>query len=86
MLSGECRTGSRRRQHRTRKDMPMSKKTETEMAVILQKHGMRLCSEEGGKRADLRGADLSAVSLRYARLVRARLSHADLRGVRSIRG
>ena len=53
----------------------MSKKTETEMAVILQKHGMWLCSEEGGKRADLRGADLQWADLR-----RADLRGADLQG------
>jgi len=51
----------------------MNEKPEEEMAVILQKHKMWLRSEEGGERADLRGADLS-----HADLSQVDLSHADL--------
>ena len=51
----------------------MNEKPEEEMAVILQKHKMWLRSEEGGKRADLQGADLS-----HADLSQVDLSHADL--------
>ena len=56
-----------------------------ELKEILEKHKKWLNDEEGGERADLRGANLSGANLsvsnlRGADLSRANLSGADLRG------
>ena len=47
---------------------------------ILTKHKQWLFGENGGQRADLRGANLSGANLRGADLSGANLSGADLRG------
>ena len=47
---------------------------------ILEKHLKWLNDENGGERADLRGANLYRADLRGANLYRANLSGADLRG------
>lgn len=47
---------------------------------IIESHGRWLRNEEGGERADLRGADLSGADLRSANLSSANLRSADLRG------
>ncbi|EKZ1391394.1 pentapeptide repeat-containing protein [Listeria monocytogenes] len=49
-----------------------------ELDIILDNHGKWL-RDEGGERADLKGADLSNASLRHASLRHADLRHADLR-------
>jgi len=46
---------------------------------ILEKHGKWIRGEEGGERADLRGADLRGANLRGADLHWAELSKANLR-------
>ena len=51
------------------------------LAEILEKHSKWLRNEEGGKRADLRRADLSDAVLRSADLRRAVLRSADLSDV-----
>ena len=53
---------------------------EKELKEVLKLHGMWLCSENGGKRADLRGANLRDANLRGADLRGADLRVADLRG------
>ncbi|EPR7326955.1 pentapeptide repeat-containing protein [Listeria innocua] len=50
-----------------------------ELDIILEKHGKWL-RDEGGERADLKGANLSNASLRHAFLRHAFLRHADLSG------
>jgi hypothetical protein len=45
---------------------------------IIESHGRWLRNEEGGERADLRGADLSGADLRSANLSSANLRSADL--------
>ena len=47
---------------------------------ILKKHAAWLNNEDGGERANLRGADLSGADLSSADLSSADLSGADLRG------
>ena len=54
--------------------------TKTELAAILKKHSKWQRDKEGGKRADLRGANLSEANLSGANLRGADLSEADLRG------
>ncbi|MBC1478045.1 pentapeptide repeat-containing protein [Listeria welshimeri] len=49
-----------------------------ELDIILDNHGKWL-RDEGGERADLKGADLSNASLRHASLRHASLRHASLR-------
>ena len=51
-----------------------------DLKEILRKHLMWLRSENGGERADLRGADLCDANLRDANLRDANLRGADLRG------
>ena len=53
--------------------------TQEELAKILELHKKWLNSEEGGKWADLRRANLSEADLRWANLSGANLSGADLR-------
>ena len=50
------------------------------LAVIIDNHGRWLRGEDGGKCADLRGADLRGADLRCADLRGADLRCADLRG------
>jgi len=50
-----------------------------ELQVVLELHKKWLNNEEGGKRANLRGASLSCANLRYADLRYADLSGANLR-------
>ena len=52
------------------------KLTKKELNEIIASHGKWLRSEEGGKRADLRGADLSNADLRGADMKCADLSNA----------
>ena len=51
-----------------------------ELRVVLEKHKKWLNGEDGGKRANLIGADLIGANLSGANLIRADLSVADLRG------
>ena len=53
--------------------------TKDELAVVLDKHKKWLNNEEGGERADLRGANLRGADLCSANLRGADLSEADLR-------
>jgi len=53
---------------------------QNELRVVLEKHQKWLLGEEGGERADLRGADLRGADLRVADLQSANLQRADLRG------
>ena len=55
------------------------------ISEILRNHKLWLKDEDGGERADLRGADLRGASLRGASLIDANLIDADLRGA-SLRG
>jgi len=50
-----------------------------DLAAVLQKHAAWLQSEEGGERANLRGADLRWANLREVDLGGADLREADLR-------
>ena len=52
--------------------------TRNEISEILRKHKMWIDDEEGGERADLRGAYLSGANLRRADLSGADLIEADL--------
>ena len=52
---------------------------ETKLKEILEKHSKWLHDEEGGERANLRGADLYGADLREATLRGADLCEADLR-------
>ena len=52
--------------------------TRNEISEILRKHKMWIDDEEGGERADLRGADLSEADLSGADLSGADLSGANL--------
>lgn len=51
-----------------------------ELKEILRKHTLWVECEEGGERADLRGADLWRADLRGANLQRADLQRANLQG------
>ena len=51
-----------------------------DLAAVLQKHAAWLQGEEGGERANLRGADLREANLRQADLRRADLRQANLCG------
>ena len=62
----------------------MKKITKDELDVFLRKHKLWLCGEDGGERADLRGADLYGANLRGADLREADLYGADLRGAKNI--
>ena len=53
--------------------------TQEKLKEIIASHGKWLRDEEGGERADLRGADLEDADLRYADLRGADLRGADLR-------
>ena len=53
-----------------------------DLKEILRKHLMWLRSENGGERADLRGANLRGANLRGADLRGANLRGADLRGAK----
>lgn len=53
--------------------------TREELNMILDKHKKWLNSEDGGERADLRGADLRGANLGGANLREADLREADLR-------
>ena len=55
--------------------------TQEELDEILRLHGMWVRGEEGGKRADLRWANLTDANLARADLSKADLSKADLRWV-----
>lgn len=57
----------------------------SKLKEILEKHKMWFNGEEGGERADLRGAKLRGVDLSEANLSGANLRGADLRGA-SLRG
>lgn len=54
--------------------------TQEELNMILDKHKKWLNSEDGGERADLRGASLFRVDLRWTDLRGANLGGANLRG------
>ena len=54
--------------------------TKEELNAVLDAHKKWLNNEEGGIKADLRGANLKRADLRGANLKRADLSGADLRG------
>ena len=54
--------------------------TSEEIKKVLDLHKKWLNDEEGGKRANLRGADLSGANLRWADLREANLRGADLSG------
>ena len=54
--------------------------TPEELAEIIEKHRIWLDDEEGGERANLRGANLSGANLRGANLSGANLSGANLSG------
>ena len=54
--------------------------TNEELKKIIEEHEKWLRSQEGGKRADLRGADLCGADLRVADLYGANLRGADLYG------
>ena len=56
----------------------------SKLKEILEKHKMWLNGEEGGEKADLRGADLRLANLSEANLRGANLSEADLRGANLI--
>ena len=56
--------------------------TNEELKEIIRKHGLWLNSEDGGERADLRGANLWGADLWGANLWGANLRGADLRGAR----
>ena len=56
----------------------------SKLKEILEKHKMWFNGEEGGERANLRGANLSEANLRGANLRGAKLSGADLRGTYGI--
>jgi hypothetical protein len=63
----------------------LEKLTSEQLKLIIESHGKWLSSEDGGSRADLRGANLSGAylrgaDLRYANLRGADLSDANLRG------
>ena len=51
-----------------------------DLKTILEKHKMWLDDEDGGERADLRGANLRGANLRWANLSGADLRWADLSG------
>jgi len=51
-----------------------------EIKIVLGKHAAWLRDDDGGEKANLRGADLSRADLSEADLSRADLSRADLRG------
>ena len=57
----------------------MKKISDTELKAIIYKHAKWARGEDGGERADLRGADLSGANLRDANLHSADLSDAHLR-------
>lgn len=57
----------------------------TELKTVLEEHLKWLNSEQGGEKANLRGADLSKANLRGANLRVADLRVADLRGA-NLRG
>ena len=59
--------------------------TSEEIKKVLDLHKKWLNNEQGGERADLRGADLREADLRGADLSEADLSRTDLRGA-DIRG
>ena len=54
--------------------------TRSEIKQVLELHKKWLNNEQGGERADLRGADLSKANLREADLRWANLRGANLRG------
>jgi hypothetical protein len=54
--------------------------TVVEIAEILRLHAMWLRGEDGGQRADLRGANLRGANLSFADLRNAFLRYANLRG------
>ena len=58
----------------------MKKITKEELEVFLRKHKLWLKNEDGGERADLRGANLRGADLRGADLRGANLRGADLGG------
>ena len=55
--------------------------TQEELKEILTKHVKWLNDEEGGERADLRGANLEYANLEDANLIDANLEYANLRDV-----
>ena len=57
----------------------MKKISDTELKAIIYKHAKWTRGEDGGERADLRGADLRGANLRSADLRGADLSDANLR-------
>ena len=57
----------------------MKKISDTELKAIIYKHAKWARGEDGGERANLRGADLSGANLRDANLHSADLSGANLR-------
>ena len=57
----------------------MKKISDTELKAIIYKHAKWARGEDGGERANLRGADLRNANLRNANLCGADLCNADLR-------
>jgi|GEM_PF-2450524 len=62
----------------TDKDNIMKNYTQEELNEIISKHGKWLDDEEGGERANLRGANLIDANLRGANLIDANLIDANL--------
>ena len=56
----------------------MNTYTQEELAVIIEKHGKWLNDEEGGERANLRGANMYGANLYGANMYGANLHGADL--------
>ena len=54
--------------------------TTEELSAILSKHSKWLKGEDGGERANLRGANLQYANLQYADLRGANLQYANLQG------
>ena len=62
----------------------MKKISDTELKAIIYKHAKWARGEDGGERANLRGADLRNANLRDANLSDANLSDANLRDAKNI--
>ena len=60
-------------------ELNLRKITEDDLREILEKHEKWLNDEDGGERADLRGANLQVANLQWANLQGANLQGADMR-------